>query len=371
MSQQAHTAISPVMIVNSQRTAKGLEYDRKRKSLDEKRSAKDPKTLALVKAVSTELWQTRGVSAGSVHANTFLTNMSVQYKNDEYIGDQLLPVVLVDKRSDIYAKYDKRDRLGDIDDSIGPNGDVNEVEESNRTSENYSVQDRALQNHIAAETVDNEDAIFDEMLDLMESVTDRMALKKEIRQATILTNAANFPGQTATLAGADRWDSSTGGNPVKNLQDAIASLWSGNGQTQLIGYTSVDVINALSRHPALLDLFKYTQAGLLNRQKLAQFFGLDDLLIGAARKDTANRGQSANYQRIWGNDFGVIRVAKRPTKRSAHYGTTFQLRSDPMVFQWFDQKKGKAGAHFVKVGLSDDHKVVASDTGYLFKSVIG
>ncbi len=362
-------ALTMDVVVNSQRTDKGIEYDRKRKSLDAKRQARDPKVVALVKNVAGELWRAKTVSPNNVHANTFLTNMSVAYKNDEYIGESLMPIVSVDKRSDQYAIYTKSDRLGDIDDTIGPRGDANEVEE-NRSSDNYSVTDRALSNYIAAETVDNEDAVFDEMVDLVDAVNDRIALKREMRIATVLTTAANFPGQTATLSGTDQWSSSSGGSPIKNMQDAIASLWQGQGQTDIIGYTSLDVVNTLMRHPVLLDLFKYTSPGLLNRQKLASFFGLSDLLIGAARKNTANKGQTASYSRIWGNDLGIVRVARRPTKRSAHFGSTFQLRTDPMTFQWFDPKKGKAGGHFVKVGLSDDHKIVAADTGYLFKSVI-
>lgn len=233
------------------------------------------------------------------------------------------------------------------------------------------MKDRALVSHVAAETVANQDAVFDEMLDLTESVNDALALRREIRIATILTTAANFPGQTATLAGSDQWNSGAGGDPIKNIQTAIASLWSGKGNTDIIGYTSLDVLNALARHPALLDIFKYTESGVLNRQKLASLFGLSDLLVGAARTDSANIGQTASYGRIWGNDFGVIRVARRPGKRSAHFGSTFQLRTDPETFEWFDPKRGKSGAHFVKVGLSDDHKIVAADTGYLFKSVIG
>lgn len=360
---------TPADIYRSQRTEKGLDYDRRRVAFRRKMLQRDPETVAVVKGVAEELWQTKAVSPGAVHANTFLTNMSVQYANDDYIGERLMPIVPVDKRSDLFAKYDKRDRLGQTDDSIGPRGDATEVDE-NRSSDNYSVQDRALQGFVAAETVDNQDAVFDELLDLNDAVNDGLALNREIRIANILTTAANFPGMTTTLSGTDQWNHSSGGDPIGNLQTAIAALWTGKGQTDLVGYTSLDVLNVLVRHAKFLDLFKFTQGGLVSRQQLAALFGLSDLLVGAARQDTANRGQTAAYGRIWGNHFGVIRVSRRPTKRSAHFGSTFQLRQDPMTFSWFDQKKGKAGGHFLKVGLSDDHKIVSADTGFLYRSVI-
>ena len=357
-------------IYKTQRTEKGLEYDRKRKAFREKLLAKDPSVIAARDACAKELYESKAVSPGAVHSSTFLTNLSVQYANDEYIGERLVPVVPVDKRSDEFATYSKRDRLGQYDDKIGPRGDANEVEE-NRGSDNYSVVDRALQNFVPAETVDNQDAVFDEMMDLTESVADNLALNREIRIATLLTTAANYAsGNSATLSGSDQWDSASGGDPIKKIQDAIAALWTGKGQTDLVGFTSLDVFNVLVRHPMLLDLFKYTREGLLTRQQLAGLFGLSDLLVGAARYDSANSGATASYSRIWGKHFGVIRVARRPSRRSAHFASTFQLRQDPMTFQWFDPKKGKAGGHYVKIGMSDDHKVVANDTGFLYRSVI-
>lgn len=80
-------------VYRSQRTEKGLEYDRKRKELRKKLLAKDSNTVEMVKAVSEELWSRKSVSTSAVHANQFLTNVSVQYANDEYIGERLMPVV--------------------------------------------------------------------------------------------------------------------------------------------------------------------------------------------------------------------------------------------------------------------------------------
>jgi len=356
-------------IVKSQRTEKGEAFTRRRKAFAERLRAKEPKAVALAKTVTEEFLQAKAISPGTVHNSTFLTNFSVQYQNDVFIGERLMPVVPVDHRSDEYVVYNKRDRLGQYDDSIGPRGDAKEVEES-RTTDNYSVKDRALQNFLPQEALDNQDAIFDEMLDLTESVADNLALNREVRIATKLTTAANYGGNATTLSGSSQWDSGAGGDPIANVLSATAGLWQGKAGSKLVGFTSLDVLNVLVRHVNLLELFKYTRDGLLTRQQLAGLFGLDDLLIGAARYDIANSGQTANYQRIWGKHFGIIRVAERPTKRSAQFGSTFQLRSDPVTLQWFDPKKGKSGGHFVKIGLSDDHKIVAADTGFLYRNVI-
>ena len=44
-------------------------------------------------------------SVQSVHYDKLLTNISVAYKNDQYIADQILKEVPVDKQSDKYPVY--------------------------------------------------------------------------------------------------------------------------------------------------------------------------------------------------------------------------------------------------------------------------
>jgi len=312
----------------------------------------------------------KGVASSTVHSNTFLSNMSLMYANDAYIGDRLVGVVPVGKRSDSYATYPQRERFEFPDDSIGGRSHANEISES-RSSSNYSVKDFALSNFVSQETLDNQDAIFDEMVDLVEACNEGIAHRRELRIATLLTTASNYSGNTVTLAGSDQWDSAAGGDPIGDIQTAIAGTWMGHGASDLIGFCSLSVFLSLSRHPVLLDLYKYNAQGLLNRQQIASYFGLSDLLVSASRKQTANEGQTASFSRIWGLDFGVVRVAKRATKRSAHFASIFRMNGDPVTTQWEDPAIGKNGGHYAKVGVSEDLKVVAGPTGYIIKAACG
>jgi len=47
-----------------------------------------------------------------------------------------------------------------------------------------------------------------------------------------------------------------------------------------------------------------------------------------------------------------------------------RLRGDPVTQQWFDPNAGRSGGYYAKVATSEDHKIVAADTGYLLTSVI-
>jgi hypothetical protein len=102
---------------------------------------------------------------------------------------------------------------------------------------------------------------------------------------------------------------------------------------------------------------------------IAGFFGLSNLLVGKAWKDTANESQTASYSRIWSDVFGVVRVAGRPTIRNASFGYTLRFGA-VRTTEWFDQRLGVAGGYFAKTTESRTQKVVAADTGYLITTPI-
>ena len=254
---------------------------------------------------------------------------------------------------------------------LSERGEANEIEET-RSTATYSCVDYGLANSISAKAVAAQDAPLNELMDLTESILEAMALKREQRQAAILCSASNYAsGNTVTLAGSDRWDGGTGGNPVKDIQTARAACWSGQGRGDFVGFCSRNVWDTIARHPALLDQFKYTAQGLLPPDVVAKWFGLRTILIGAARKQTANEGQTASYSRVWSDVFGIVRVATTPGIRNASFGYTFRVNGQVQTNQWFDNRVGLKGRYFAKVAASDDYKIVANDAAYLIVSPIG
>lgn len=336
-----------------------------------------------------QMWQRQverfqaSITSGTVHQDAAISTLSVQYANDAYIGEQLLPAVTTPKRSDIFYTYNKRDRLSagaDDSDLVGDDGDLAEVKEG-RGTDSFLCETRGNKSHVGATVIANQDAALNELMDMSEALFERRALAREKRISTVLTTAANFAtGNKATLSGADQWNSSTGGNPIKNIQDGKAALWMGRGPGVVKAYSSLDVYNTLSRHPDILGLFLYggSPIGLATPELIARFFGLDDYLVGAAREDTANEGQSASYSRLWGDYFGLVRVMSRPSLRNVGFGVTMRWtmpgvrgsNGGIVTGQWFDDTKGLGGSYYAKVGESEHHKVVANDAGYLFSDCL-
>ena len=384
MSQDTK-AIAPTNSVPVQRTEAGIKYD---KWIGEVRDLLDgltPEKQKMAAAAnegflrgltnarvpaSAGAGMAKAVSPASVHVDTLMAGFSVMYKNDEYIGERCMPPVMVGKRSDKYAVYTKRDRYAFPDDVIGSRSSPNELSET-RTTANYSVVDYGYKNYLDLETVVNQDAPLNEMLDVVEAINEGIAFRRELRISTIVVTSGNYASGNTGAITSTNWNDSTGGTIIGDIQTATTALYRGSSPTKLVGVCPIGVWNSsIFNNPALAERFKYTAGGPTLVQQVANFFGLDELLIGRARQDTANDGQTVSYSRIWSTDvFAVLAVANRPTTRSLHFGSTFRMAGDPYTTEYADPGIGKRGGIWAKVSVSEDHKIVADDAGYLITGV--
>ena len=329
----------------------------------------DPKVIAAVKAANAGILNIKLLTPGAVHNNSTLSNLSVQYANEAFIGTRLMPVLTVSELSNIYFKMGKNDRRAIPNAEVGTRSSPNETNET-RSTGTYSCQPYALMNFVSDLTIKNQDAPLDEMMDSVASVNDDIDFNTEKKIATLLPTTGNHAASnTVTNSGASQWNSSTGGNPILDIQTAIDACEMGTGATKLLGFCGTEVARTLQRHPAMLDLFKYNGQGLVPMTQIAQWFGLDDILVGKARENTANEGQTAVSARLWGKHFGIVRVAETPGKRVACFGFTFRM-GDKVTSQWYDPKPGMSGGYYNKVGVAEDYKVVANDTGYLISAAV-
>jgi len=336
--------------------------------VDEARRSSDPRVLRAWDSANLAL---KDIAPGAVHVNATMSNLSIQYANEMYIGEELMPLLPVGKESDVYFSYGQSDRLQYPDDEMGSRGQANEIQETRSTS-TYVCRPYGYSNFVSRMTLTNEDAPLNEMVDLVEAIAEGLSFRREQRIAGVLTTAANFGANTAAIGAANRWDTVTGGDPIADIQTATAAIWQGRGPSDLIGFCSLDVYQVLSRHPAILDLFKYngSSPGLATPDMIARFFDIDRLLVGKAREDLTNEGTAPVFTRIWGDVFGVVRVARRASVRNAVFGYTFRHGAIQTVVD-YDPLKGHGGGYTAQVSVSEVHQVVASPTGYLITTPVG
>jgi hypothetical protein len=356
----------------SQRTERGLQFDRFLKQLKRLKNSADPEIIQEWREQNEEVLSLKASSSAILHTYV-LTNLSVQYANDKFIGTRLMPVVSTEGRlAASYYQYGKRDRLGYPDDTMSDRTNANEVNRT-RSLTSIALTPRALREYVDELTLNNPEQPLNELIEASNNVLNGIGFKQEQRIAGTVAVAASYGSNTTALAAPDRWD--VGGDPVGDIIAMQPGIWNGNnGNAKKVGFCSLPVWNVLRKHPRVLDLFKFngSSPGLASADMLKSWFDLDELLIGSAWQDTANEGQAGAYSRsIWPDVFGIVTVADSPSPRSVQWGATFQDRAAATVDTTYAPERGTDGGWYARAKVSDVSTIIAPDAGWLLTSPIG
>ena len=314
------------------------------------------------------------LSPSAVHIDRALTNCAISYRNREYIADQCMPVVTVANRSDKIFEFpvETMQQLADVS-IAGNRGMPGEVKYGLNSSKNYSVSDYALMDFVSNDEIANADAPLQPKVEAVEIVTNFLMLARESRVASAVFGAGNYGANTAALAGASRWDTSTS-DPVQAIEDAIESCFVRPTHLVLGG----QVWPKLRNHPKFLQYIlsrASTASGdvplRVSEQLIADAFGLEGCIVGRAKSVTSVEGQSVTTGYLWGKSAALIRVEKSPSARKTQcFGYTFRFGNFE-TREIVDNVRGVRGGVFEKVSHSDAETILGgANAGYLFTSVI-
>ncbi len=315
-----------------------------------------------------------GLGVGSVHIDRALTNVAVQYQNNEFIADSVMPVIRVAKKSDKYFKF-KPETMFNVAavDVVGAESMPGRPAAGLDTPGTFSCTDRALMDFISTDEELNADAPLQPRIDVTEILTNYLGLAREVRTAAIAFGSGNYGSNTAALSGADRWDTSTS-DPVSKIFAAIrAPLVKPN--TMVIGWEAYD---ALRTNPAILQFVlsrASSQGGatplMVDEATIAAMFRLNRVIVGEAKYNASAEGAAASYSYVWGKSCALIRVEPSPSpRRTQTFGYTMRFGAME-TSTFYEGKPGRAGGTYVKVAHSDADEIVGGEyTGYLYTTVV-
>jgi hypothetical protein len=134
-------------------------------------------------------------------------------------------------------------------------------------------------------------------------------------------------------------------------------------------------MQVVRRHPAILDLFKYTSAGELTDDNLRQVFKVDKVLVAKGIKNQGKEGQVNSMGNIWGNCCLLAYVGNNTGMQSVTFGARFRWQNMlfPADFGVTTAVMNSAGSKHVEVveaGYFQDEKVVAKALSYLIKDTL-
>jgi hypothetical protein len=326
----------------------------------------------------------------NLSVSPLLTAAAVNYKNRAFVAHLLAPIVMVPRLLFSRVVFDRASRFKPADLSYGKNMQANILDiEASKVAD--KVEKTALAWLIDPEEEEETGAGpgivgpgFDVQVLKTDIVMEQHLLNREMLIAALLRDTAQNPNNT-TLVGAAQW-SDDASNPGKDVSDASDSMlmkpnvfWGGR-----------QVISRLRQHPKILDTTKYTVKGKVPMEALAEYFEVDEIIVGDAFYDSAKRGQAEIRTKIWGGDAGLMYRNPNPQplmeQPSAMYlfqrmpggaprplgGGNGQSGSGFRVYMGAPHPSmgTSEGSVYGKVEKAEAPRIVASEATFLFKNAI-
>lgn len=305
----------------------------------------------------------------NLHIDQFLSNVSKAYRNDATIWPDIFPVVPVGKRSDKYLVLDKEHAFREADDMLGPNALPNEIGIS-YSDDNYSVESHGLADWLAQEHLDNADAPVSLESDVTEHLSDTLDLTQERRVAALAFAAGTYPsGNKVQLVGGSpgtQWNDPDG-DPVGDVRTAVESTFM-RANTLVFGLDAWLVFQSAAK--VLEHLHGLQGKKFATEAEVAAMFGVQRVLVGRARVNTAKPGQTPSYARVWGKHVAALHVGPSAGIKTITFGKTFSTEPNKLTYRDFDGRRGEKGSHYFKVAWNSDEKIVASELGYFIEDAV-
>jgi hypothetical protein len=255
-----------------------------------------------------------------VHVDASLTQLSVAFRNNDYVADIIAPTVPVRKQSDRYFIYDSnREGMRITSDSRAPGAEAEEVN-FELSTDSYFCDDHALSSAIPDEERENADPVILPDIDRTEFLTDRILLNREAALEEKL-RTTNGIGENLLGLGSG-WDSS-GSDPIADVRTARAAVFAAVQRRANIVVMPFDVFEAFRNHDAVRDMIKYTGAGIVTEQIAATLLDVDKVVVPRSFRNNAPMGQPAVVAPVWGSNVYVLHAPDRPGLKQVSLAYTF------------------------------------------------
>lgn len=309
-------------------------------------------------------------SPADIHVDSFLTNFSIDYKVPEtLIADQVMPIIKVEKASNKYPVWKRRDANKIVDAKVSPRGLPAEVF-LDVSSDSYKVEPFAERHAIPNDLLAQADAPLNLLGKGSRLVRGTLAKSREKRIADKIMNPANYAFVSA-FTGPARWDV-----PGSATADPVSDILLNADRAAIRPNTLVmskPVFTYLRKHQKVVSSIAGVGVGLAearvaSRAALEGLFEMK-ILVGDAKYLSSAEGAPETYDWVWGKGVAMLYIDPSTDLDQLTFGKTF--RHEELVFETIlDRMPGMKGLTWVKASHSDDEKIVAPDAGFYLDQVI-
>lgn len=231
-----------------------------------------------------------------------LTNVSSAYVPKGFISEQVLPTIQSKQYSGLLGKYGTSHLR--IENSVkGGRGKYRQVETRTYSTTSYLIEGHGLEDFVSKEDYANVELPFDAERDSVMGVSTVLWLEKEKSLADTLTSSSIITQFTA-LSGTAQLNDFANSDPIGVFSTARSTILNAVGLMPNLAIMDIQVWNTLRFHPQMLDAlgYKWARPGGLNEDEMAKAMGVDTVLFGTARYESAKEGQTTSLASIWGKN---------------------------------------------------------------------
>ncbi len=294
-----------------------------------------------------------------LHVNQLLSNVSVQYKNQEYLWDKIFPIIPVKKDSDLYRVYDRNYRIPQT--NRAPKGVAREMGFEFSTA-SYLLEQHALKEYVGVDEEINND-MGSLQVDATEYLTDAIYRRMEFMMSEQFTKTSW--SLSVSLATAALWSANTmTSDPISVFDTGTSVVIANSGVTPNFAFTNRADYVSIKNHIAVLDRVKYTSSDV-GKNAIAALIGVPEFMVSTAIYNTgaegAVSGTAAGGTSFFATKSFIGYKPAAPGMKTVSAGYTF-MNNAPRVRTWKDEERNAVA---VEVEVKFQPKIVASLTGYL------
>lgn len=312
----------------------------------------------------------------SVHVDSILTNISVAYVQNaaNYIAQQVFPVVPVAKQSDKYFVYDKDDFLRDEMEKRA-DGAASAGAGYRLSTDNYSADVWALHKDIGDQTRANADNPLDPDRDATIFLTQKKLIRQERQWVADSFTTSVWGTDVVGTTDFTKWSDQAGSDPLVDIDTGRETILKNTGfepNTLVLGYQT---FKALTRHPLIKEIYKYTSSESITVDLLARAFELDRVLVSRAAFATNAEGATPAFDFAAGKNALLCFVNPAPSLMTPSAGYTMVWTgldgsTDGQRMLNFDLRGSGRPADRIEIEAAFDNKIVATDLGYFFSAAV-
>jgi len=256
--------------------------------------------------------------SGNVHIDVVLTQISVAWPNEGLVGNFLFPAVPVAKQSDKYYVFQGREGwYPALDDARAPGTEANEVPGLTVSVNSYYCQEHALQIAVTDEERQNADSPLSPDIDGAEMLASRIALGKEYRIYTTVTNASAFNASLTAIPGTTvgfgpQWDNYANATPIRDIRTAARAVHNLSFLSVNQSVIPYKVMSALEDNADFIERIKYTERAILTPDLVASLLSLNNVIVPGFGIATNNPGQVLALQYLWNKEVLLAYAPPRP-----------------------------------------------------------